>query len=168
MNKDLMTTYTIDLNRTCDGCGCIGCDEASGLCLTCLGARTDSTTPPAAQHGQRAGIDRSNRPTGRGLAGSLFDLILRAERANDQKFHSLPLPNGLYIEIGIGQQFNLRMYRKTSAPSSTEWQTVIKNLPPAYQPQSRIDHLPRNFRHTERDGSIRWYLEGHWPFPARG
>jgi hypothetical protein len=110
-------------------------------------------------------LDHAKRPYAYGLARNLFDLILRAERAADQKFHSLPLQQGLVIEVGLGEQFNLRLYRKTAPPSAIEWRTVINNLPECYRPEKDI--LPRDFKNTERDGTQRWYLEAHWPFRQR-
>jgi hypothetical protein len=167
-----MTIYTLDLNGTCSNCGRLTTVVGTTLCLPCNGIALDvdqQPAPPPASRGEdgrgATRLERIQRPSGRGLAGTLFDLILRAERAADQKFHSLPLPNGLTVEVGLGEQFNLRLYRKTAPPSAREWQTVIDYLPECYKPENGI--LPRDFKHTERDGSQRWYLEGHWPFRQR-
>jgi hypothetical protein len=156
-----MTTYnfTIDLNAPCTACGKPGrvVENAAGLCLTCIEKSLGDAAPATG----RLRLDRTQRPDGRGLAGSLFDLILRAERARDQKFHSLPLQHGLFVEIGLGEYFNLRMYRRDCTPSSREWQTVVDYLPAAYQPAQAVQ--PRDFKHTSRDHLMRWYLEAHWP-----
>lgn len=173
-----MSRYTIALNESCSRCGRMGrvLENEDGLCLLCLeadlsGVGASPAAPPVAvgtsgQGGQRPRLERANRPAGRGLAGSLYDLILRAERVGDQKFHEVPLPNGLHVEIGLGKQMNLRLYRRTATPSAREWQTVIDYLPAAYQPAAPV--LPRDYTYSEkRDGSKRWYLEGAWPFRAR-
>jgi hypothetical protein len=91
-----MTAYnfTVDLNQPCTSCGNNGrvIENEAGLCLTCinaaLGASVRSMSPAT-----------SGAPA-RGLSHYLAVLIDRAMRARDQKFHSLPLPHGLYVELG--------------------------------------------------------------------
>ncbi len=158
-------TITLDLNATCTACGKLGrvLENDAGLCLTCLNT-TLAAAPAASSRPPR--LDRAQRPVGYGLASSLFDLILRAERAADRRFHSLPLQHGLFIEIGIGEYFNLRMYRRDCTPSGQEWQTVVAHLPAACQPAQAV--LPRDYQYTDRDHQRRWYLEGHWTLENDG
>ena len=160
--------FTIALNEPCSFCGRGGrvVENKAGLCLACItkALAEESSTRPA---GARSSVDspprldQSFKPA-HGLARTLFDLILRAERARDNKFHSVPLANGLVVEVGLGTQMNLRLYRATCTPGASEFQTVIKNLSPAYQPPDLI--VPREYQYVERDGSRRWYLEAHWAF----
>jgi hypothetical protein len=165
-----MTSIQLDLNGTCTNCGRLTTVVGTTLCRPCNGIAVGVDNQPASPIavGEKQGrdnLDRSQRPYAYGLARNLFDLILRAERARDQKFHSLPLQHGLVVEVGLGEQFNLRLYRKTAPPSAQEWKTVIDYLPEVYRPETSV--LPRDFKHTERDDSTRWYLEGHWPFRQR-
>ncbi len=92
-----------------------------------------------------------------GLRGTLLQLIEIVERSKDQRFHRRPLAHGLLVEIGLGDEFNLRISRAyPAAPSATEWRTIIDYLPEKYQPAKQI--LPRDFGHGGRS-----YLEAHWP-----
>jgi len=95
-----------------------------------------------------------------GLRGSLLQLIEIAERANNRRFHRRPLAHGLLVEIGLGDQFNLRISRAyPAAPSATEWRTIIGYLPSKYRPSTEI--LPNDFGHAGRS-----YLEAHWPLTS--
>lgn len=153
---------TIDLDATCTACGNLGrvVESEAGLCRICL----DKTLVDDAARARTVLLDFTQRPAGRGLALDLFNLVLRAERAADQKFHSLPLPHGLFIEVGLGEFFNLRMYRRDCSPSEREWQTVVAYLPLSVQPAQAVP--PRNFKYTGKDHRVRWYLEAHWPYPT--
>jgi hypothetical protein len=150
-------TFTIDLNQICSACGQHHAIAGTLRCPHCTDSNAALPTPQT---------PRSPTPPVRGLAASLLSLIVRAEKAHDERFHNLPmLTGGLNIEVGLGKLFNLRMWRKDSSPSATEWRTVVNNLPAAYQPTEAI--LPRDFDSTERDGTVRHYLEGHWTFQTR-
>lgn len=92
-----------------------------------------------------------------GLRGTLLQLIEIVERSHDRRFHRRPLAHGLLVEIGIGDQFNLRISRAyPAAPSTTEWRTILEYLPERYKPAMEI--LPKNFGHGGRS-----YLEAYWP-----
>ena len=156
------TTTVLDLNRGCMKCGRAGV-APNGLCLFCNGIIVDPDGSPVQPpvKDTRPRLDRAQRPQGRGLAGTLYDLILRVEKLADRKFHAIPLPYGLRVEIGIGEQFNLRLSRPNASPSAVEWDTIVRYLPAAYQPAATI--VPRDFKH--HDG--RYYLEAYWPFKQR-
>jgi hypothetical protein len=143
-------TFTIDLNRLCR-CGNNHVISGTEYCPHCT---------PIDPHPEEPVTAAVQPRTGRGLAGSLLDLIVRAEKLADRQFHALLLPRGLIIEIGIGNEFNLRLARRDSYPSAAEWQTVVSALPLAYKPEAAV--LPRDFKHTARDGSTKWYLDAHW------
>jgi hypothetical protein len=160
-----MTAYTIDLNRLCPRCdrGHSIIEREDGLCLNCV---RELEPLPRALPDPAPRLTAAQRPTGRGLTGTLFDLILRAEKLADRKFHAVTLERGLRVEVGIGEHFNLRLARLDSCPSAREWQIVMDNLPEAYRPAEIV--LPRDFKHTDRlDHQTRWYLEAFWPFKPR-
>jgi hypothetical protein len=142
-------TFTIDLNRLCR-CGNHHVISGTDYCPHCTPIETYTEAP----------VSDSVQPKTGGLAGSLLNLILRAEKLNDRQFHALLLPRGLIIEVGIGDEFNLRLARRDCTPSMREWLTVIAALPFAYKPEAAV--LPRDFKHTARDGSTKWYLDAHW------
>jgi len=147
-------TFTIDLNKLCARCHEHHAISGTQLCPHCT-ADDPVFTPPAPPRRERA-----PHKSGSGLSGSMFDLIMRTEKSADRQFHALLLPRGLTIEVGIGEEFNLRLARLDCTPSIVEWQTVIAALPAAYRPETAV--TPREFKHTARDGTAKWYLEDHW------
>jgi hypothetical protein len=174
-------TFTIDLNQLCVKCGNHHAISGTKLCPHCMpeivrpsgGQRPPSTHTIPGKNGADGGHPQADGRTdnqaqrvrtphqsGRGLAGSLLDLIVRAEKLADRQYHALLLPRGLMIEIGIGEEFNLRLARRDSYPSLAEWQTVVAALPAAYRPDAAV--APREFKHTARDGTTKWYLDEHW------
>jgi hypothetical protein len=148
-------TFTIDLNQLCVKCENHHAISGTQLCPHCTFSETKQAPVPVAPP-----RDRVPRKSGSGLAGSLLDLIVRAEKLADRQYHALLLPSGLMIEIGIGEEFNLRLARRDSYPSLSEWHTVITALPAAYRPDAAV--APREFKHTARDGTTKWYLDEHW------
>lgn len=96
----------------------------------------------------------------RGLAGTLARLVERIERANDQQFDGTTLKHGLMVEVGIGEQFNLRISRPNVMPSLNEWRTVVRYLPDRYKPA-----VPLEPREVGRNG--RRYLEACWDYQRR-
>lgn len=96
-----------------------------------------------------------------GLAGTLANLIDKAETANDQRYHAIYLRGGLQVEIGINQKFNLRLARENARPSDIEWRTVLKHLPAAYLPAEEI--CPR-YSHPN---AKRHQLDASWDYQRR-
>lgn len=96
----------------------------------------------------------------RGLSGTLARLISRIELAADHKFSGTTLKHGLMVEVGIGEQFNLRLSRTAITPSLNEWRIVVAYLPEAYKPT----RLPEP-REVVRSG--RHCLEAHWDYQRR-
>ncbi len=94
--------------------------------------------------------------TPRALAGILAALIVTAQQANDQRYHSAHLKRGLLIEIGLGDHLNLKLSRYGKTPSDREWQIVINALPPDYRPADPI--TPETSQHAGHH-----CLKAHWP-----
>jgi hypothetical protein len=141
-------TFTIDLNTICSKCRNHHAISGTTLCPHCTG---DGVTQPP----QRAEVAGPDKPKP-GLRGTLLALIVRCEKLNDKKYHSIPLNGGLLVEVGMNTEFTLRLSRPAPQfASDREWQTVVDYLPPAYQPAQPI--TPARFGHGGRS-----YIEAHW------
>ena len=79
----------------------------------------------------------------RGLARTLAKLIDQAKNAGDHQYHETYLHGGLYIAIGINENFNLRLSRDGREPGAVEWRTVVAYLPEIYKPSQPVD--PRRY-----------------------
>lgn len=154
------TRTTLDLNHFCLRCGRRG-TAPNGLCLPCNGIAIDGGNQNQAGVAEQKSTRPQPNPASRGLAGTLLSLILKAERENDHRFYGKPLTGGLFVEVGLGTQFNLRISRESpSAPSAREWTTVVSYLPDAYKPTEQI--MPKDDEHGGRK-----YLGATWPFRQR-